>query len=218
MILDVFPSYKDKDMVDSLYQFERATGRSLNILVEKYLEKLLYENGYFTIENEMENEVSEETKFSTRMQNGKIRLFYGDFDFSSHNPEYIEEIITQLSNIPEEELKSLSANVWQDNIRTYKPFLYSKLNLNHLLPKKVLNDTQWITLDKRYGTYRVSKNNIHFGSHDTLEKAKEVREFLIENNWDIKYSSKVKGMKGKKYKEWLYSEMKKKQNMIMEDN
>ena len=52
MILDVFPSYKDKDMVDLLYQFERATGLSLNILVEKYLEKLLYEKGYLTVEIE----------------------------------------------------------------------------------------------------------------------------------------------------------------------
>lgn len=52
MILDVFPSYKDKDMVDLLYQFERATGLSLNILVEKYLEKVLYEKGYLTVEIE----------------------------------------------------------------------------------------------------------------------------------------------------------------------
>lgn len=64
MILDVFPSYKDKDIVEALNQFERATGSSLKLIVEKHLEKLLYSEGYFTLEVDEEkipeNNVSEE--------------------------------------------------------------------------------------------------------------------------------------------------------------
>ena len=60
MILDVFPSYKDKDMVDLLYRYERETCLSLNILVEKYLEEVLYKNGYLNAEIEDEEPPEEE--------------------------------------------------------------------------------------------------------------------------------------------------------------
>ena len=50
MILDVFPSYKDKDMGDRLYQYQRDTRLSLNILVENFLEEMLYKKGYLNVE------------------------------------------------------------------------------------------------------------------------------------------------------------------------
>ena len=87
MILDVFPSYKDKDMVDLLYQFERATGLSLNILVEKYLEKLLYEKGYLTVPVDEGSSLDKSTATDEEKKDGSTKTRDEDCKYIYRNPD-----------------------------------------------------------------------------------------------------------------------------------
>ena len=156
MILDVFPSYKDNDMVDLLYQFERATGLSLNILVEKYLEKVLYEEGYLTVD------INEESSENSR--------------------PIIKETNKSTSNT---------------------------------------NKGEYLYFDKTARKYRVQRlikqHNYSFGSYDSYDDAKKVRDFLISKNWDIKYAGKNCEFKGDAYRRWIFSEIKKEQSIVKED-
>lgn len=228
MILDVFPSYKDKIMVDALCRYERDTRLSINILVENYLEKLLYEKGYLTVELDDENqpllvekEVKRNNHFSTKKQHNRIRLFYKNLDFSSHNPDNIEEIKNKLLKYSDEKLKELSVNCWDGSIKGYKSFLYSKLDINE--SKKKLDITESENKDmyifKNKDKYQVQKTisrsgsnvKLGFGTYTTWEEAYEVKEFIRSKNWDSKYSTNETGLKGKKYIQWLYNEMEKEQ-------
>lgn len=133
MILDVFPSYKDKDMVDLLYQFERTTGSSLNILVEKYLEKLLYEKGYLTVELE-ENETKHSTTHKSSQfekiscSKGYVSIRCGDLVFSDSKLENADDLIEKLSNLPYEKLEEISKNNWDLENGQYSVFLKWKLD------------------------------------------------------------------------------------------
>lgn len=146
MILDVFPSYKDKDMVDLLYRYERETCLSLNILVEKYLEEVLYKNGYLNAGIEDEEPPEEEISPEVASEDDDLKYIY-------KNPDG--------------------------------------------------------------GLYRVQRKingeSVNFGTH-SLEMAKKVRNFMIIKNWDINYSSKVTGLRGKNYSDWFYSEIEKEEN------
>ena len=137
MILDVFPSYKDKDMVDLLYQFERATGSSLNILVEKYLEKLLYKEGYLTMEMGIEDTVSSENSISQPQDefrktkygsNGRVKIWYGKLCFGSTTEENYSSIIEKLMQFSPEQLHEISNNNWDKTNGDYMRFLKWKLN------------------------------------------------------------------------------------------
>lgn len=135
MILDVFPSYKDKDMVDLLYQFERATGSSLNILVEKYLERVLYEKGYLNAKNEVQDiKITLEPKqkltcdFRKGRDNGKsVQLFCDNLYFGYIKKEEFDHRLKQLKQFPYEELKKMDKNKWDSSNGTYQRFLKFKL-------------------------------------------------------------------------------------------
>ena len=211
MILDVFPSYKDKNMVDLLYQFERATGLSLNILVEKYLEKMLYEKGYFNNNENVQDSIrimKPAEKFKTnKHQNGSVQLVIGDLIFGTHSPEMLDKLKSKLSEVNNDELINLSKNnskLWD---LQYKVWLY--YNLGILSPE----DKTFIATKKNGKKHqiqvRIQGILYNFGTYDSLEQAKEVRNFLLSKNFDKKYSTKHSGLKGKKYYDWLFSEIEK---------
>ena len=147
MILDVFPSYKDKDMVDLLYRYERETCLSLNILVEKYLEEKIKKNGYLTVEIEEEHIEEDSEKESIK--------------------ETIENDSEEVETSPE-----------TDNM---KYITFHKGSLKWMVNK-------W-TKGKKYT----------FGTYPDIEDAKIVRDFLVSKNWDVKYSTLTKKLKGQKY-------------------
>lgn len=216
MILGVFPSYKDKDMVDALYRYERDTRLSINILVENFLEELLYNEGYLTVEiedteskNNVELAVNRIDNFSTEKQHNNVRLYYNGLDFSSHSPESIEEIKSKLLEYSDSELEELSANNWNEDKIMYKQFLYNKLGIAFDDDSKI--DKKYISYNKGRKAWRVNKNGAYYGSYATFEEAKKVRDFLILKKWNPKYSSKNLKLGGSSYREYIRSEMNKEQ-------
>ena len=67
----------------------------------------------------------------------------------------------------------------------------------------------------KQGNPYIYRNGANFGTYPQ-ENITEVWYFLESKNWDDKYSSKNTGLKGKKHSEWLCSEMKKEQFILME--
>jgi len=140
MILDVFPSYKDKDMVDLLYQYERATGLSLNILVEKYLEKVLYQNDYLTANGDINDvQITLKQKHTPKCEfrkgkraNGSVQLFYGDFYYGYVKPDEFDNRVEQLSQFSYDELEQMDKNRWDSTNGAYNFFLRFRLENPHL--------------------------------------------------------------------------------------
>ena len=185
MILDVFPSYKDKDMVDLLYQFERATGSSLNILVEKYLERMLYEKGYLTAE--IETPLTDEPKdleFETKYGSSNYqRLFYGELSFGMHKSENIDEIIEMLSDIPKEQLPEFAKNNWDNNNGQYSYFLKAKLRNPSLSVEQYLHQKQ-MKLTTGYSPakerYYINNHEFSFGKYVDKTDMMLVKKYIEE--------------------------------------
>jgi hypothetical protein len=122
-------------MVDLLYQFERATGSSLNILVEKYLERVLYEKGYLNAKNEVQDiKITLEPKQNLKcnFRKGKtagesVQLFCDDLYFGYVKKEEFDHKLKQLKQFPYEELKKMDKNSWDSSNGTYHHFLRFKL-------------------------------------------------------------------------------------------
>lgn len=236
MILDVFPSYKDKDMVDTLYQYERETRLSLNILVEKYLEKLLYDNGYLTmdIENETENtnkKTLEKPVKTTKenpqhsftkgdSHNGKVKIIRGNLDYGYVPLEDYSKTVNELSKLPSEELQKISRNNWGGPKKYYSSFLQNKLENPSITMEEYIETTMY-GIYKNKGKWSVrmeyNKKTYYFGRYSSINEAKEVRNFLIKKNWDIKYSTAEKKLKGEEYIKWIKSEMDKEQTELIEN-
>ena len=220
MILDVFPSYKDKDMVDLLYQYERDTRLSLNILVENFLEQKLHEEGYRTIQlNDKGTETKQyeidddpNNKFTVKKQGDNLKLFVENFYFGVHPPELVEEIKNKLKMLSDKELTELSKDNWdgKSNI-SYRMFLCNALEISTSF---YLDESAFVYFDKNNEHYRVSKCDINFGSSYTFEQAKKVRDFLAGKNWDEQYATKNVGLRGKKYREWIFSEIEKEEQLL----
>ena len=210
----------NSEIVTALDNYEMREGEfpSLTFIINNFLENLMIDNGFLKepeveltdVITPFEVETNSKTKRFKRInQGGNIRLYCGDLDFSSHNPNLIDEIENKLNEYSDEELSNLAINNQsQFNVRLYKRELYLRLGLSN--PINIIN----IYFDERYGTFRVyatlNSINYNFGSH-TCEDAEKVYEFL--NNKPvteiINYSSRIVGKKGKSYNKWLFSEMEK---------
>lgn len=220
MILDVFPSYKDKDMVDLLYQYERDTRLSLNILVENFLEQKLHEEGYRTIQlgdkgtETKQHQIDDDpnNKFTVKKCKDNLKLFVEGLYFGVHPPELVEEIKNKLKMLSDEEVNELSKDNWDGKSNDdYRMFLCRALEIPTSF---YLDESAFIYFDKRYKYHRVSRRNIHFGASYTFEQAKKVRDFLVDKNWDEQYATKNVGIYGKKYKDWILSEIEKEEQLL----
>ena len=213
----------NSEIITALDNYEMREGEfpSLTFIINNFLENLMIDNGFLKepeveltdVITPFEVETTSKTKrFKRISQNDNIRLYCGDLDFSSHNPNLIDEIENKLNEYSDEELSNLAINNQSLNGQLYKQELYLQLGLSN-----PINLTR-IEHDKRYDTFRVRINmkkiNYHFGSHN-YEDAEKVCEFL--NNKPvteaIKYSSKIVGKKGKSYNKWLFSEIEKEKQL-----
>lgn len=191
MILDVYPSSKDTEMVDLLYEFERDTRLSLNILVENYLEKLLYDEGYLPNSlNETENVCSND-KIGVKSDsfvikpNGRSKtIYYSDLCFGNHKPKDVEWIVDELNKLPHETLKELCNKNWNKENGVYGLYLKKKLKNPSLTIEEFKRITQFKCsyLESRGITQiKRTEDNFSFGSFkgkDTPD-IKKARDYFI---------------------------------------
>lgn len=185
MILDVFPSYKDKDMVDLLYQFERATGSSLNILVEKYLEQLLYKEGYLTvnIENEETSTIIPSVKTKPKFRkkkhgHGMVQIWCDDLYFGYVKEENYSERVNELMQFSYEDLRDISKNNLDDNFGNYTRFLRIKLKNPHLSVRDCLNMSRFSINWRNDGSWQIRHNKFSICSGNDTFQFNKITEFL----------------------------------------
>ena len=215
MILDVFPSYKDKDMVDLLYQFERATGSSLNILVEKYLEKILYKHGYMNApvnEEQIDTPNQIEEVLIVKKENFKVighgkykQIMYNDLDFGNHPPTFVDEILNKLCEYSYEEVRRLSKDNWPKNIK-YPSFLREKLDNPSLTVEQYQKETS-LRLSPMRDKYQLRYEDFSFGTFDEDESnivRNDLLKFPLEKFDELKeYLSNNKGNRRKLVLKWI---------------
>lgn len=215
----------DEETVDALdkYEMDEDNPRSLTLIVNEFLENLMIDKGYLTIDlNEpeimhtpFEETINPKDNFKRKKQDGRIRLYYDDLDFSSHLVDHIDEVEDKLlaySDGDYEKLFELSKNNSNlvNNSSKYKQELYSKLNIAYSSKK-----TAKVLIHKSRGKYRVSKyiNNItyYFGTYSDKKDAEKVCDFLNSKSDKeiVNYASRNCNLKANKYRDWLFSEMEK---------
>lgn len=214
MILNGYPL--KNELMEALNEYERDNNLSPRLLVEKLLEDFLYDEGYLTVDVEVtqtpaEIQAERNNKFHTHKAGKYLQLFYDDLYFGTFKPDILDDIIDALLGFSDKELLEMSKQEWKGEIQDYKPFLYDKLNIN-------INESRFISVDNRTDAYRINKDGYNYGSYSTFEEAKGVRDFLVSKNWDINYSNKITGLKGKKYRDLLFSEMEKEGVIINEQS
>lgn len=191
MILDVYPSSKDTEMVDLLYEFERDTRLSLNILVENYLEKLLYDEGYLPknsngIKDTQSNDKMIVTRDSFTIKgNGHNKsIHFHDLHFGFHNLQDVEWVVDELSKLPYETLEEISYNNWDKENGFYSSFLKKKLKNPSLTIKRFVREKQFrfiYTVSRKTTQLKRTENNFSFGSFkgkDTPEIKKAMNYFM----------------------------------------
>lgn len=206
MILNGYPL--KNELMEALNEYERDNNLSPRLLVEKLLEDFLYDEGYLTVDVEVtqtpaEIQAERKNKFHTIKSGEYIQLFYEDLNFGTFKPDILDDVIDALLGFSDKELVEMSKQEWKGEIKDYKPFLYDKLGIN----RSNVNENSFIYSSKN--KWYIRRNYVNYGTYDTIEKAKEVRAFLIMKNWDIKYSTKSTGLKGAKQVNFLLSEMEK---------
>lgn len=191
MILDVYPSSKDTEMVDLLYEFERDTRLSLNILVENYLEKLLYDEGYLPMglnkkeESHSNDGIIGNHESFTIKPNGRSKTIYcSDLCFGNHKLEDVEWIVDELNKLPHETLKELCNKNWNKENGIYGLYLKKKLKNPSLTIGEFKRESQFRCsyLESRGVTQiKRAKDNFSFGSFkgkDTPD-IKKARDYFI---------------------------------------
>lgn len=191
MILDVYPSSKDTEMVDLLYEFERDTRLSLNILVENYLEKLLYDEGYLPknsngIKDTQSNDKMIVTRdsFTIKSEGHSKSIHFHDLHFGFHNLQNVEWVVDELSKLPYETLEEISNNNWDKKNGKYSFFLRKKLKNPSLTIKRFVREKQFrfiYVVSKDATQLKRTENNFSFGSFkgkDTPEIKKAMNYFM----------------------------------------
>ena len=205
--------------------YERDTKISLNSVVERFLEKYLYEHGYLNVGIDFEDMVtSEESKskkkthddgFKMIKQAKNIRLYHGDLDFSSHSPELIEDIKTRILD-SDKEMGELSRNNFEGTVHAYKRMLYGELKVP--FPKKKNYNKRPLRNIYQYrnGKYEIRKGingeDICFCIGISKKEAVKIRDFLEKKDWNLKYAPCNTALKGKNQSEFLLNEIRKEES------
>ena len=192
MILDVFPSYKDKDMVDLLYQFERATGSSLNILVEKYLEKVLYKEGYLNAEigKEPALKIDGFSDSKHHFEKGKragesVQVYCGDLYFGYVKIENYEERIENLKQFSFDELEEISKNNWDDSFGNYSGFLKWKIKNPSLSIDSYLHESQFeIYPIRSKRTFQIKHDGFSMCSVKDNRTLEKIKKYLFDLSYE----------------------------------
>ena len=224
------------ELSDGLHVYERETGKSAHMLVEQLINEFLIKEGYLNIAIEnlvkypekllnIDEEISvdedcegiDSSELTSRFSliqkpNGIREVCFGEFSFGNYPSNETNEIISKLSKFPDNELKEMSLNNWEDTNQSYYKYLESKFENHSISPKDFLKE--WFSEKRVFyheskNSYQVKKHNTNFGSYPSFEEAKHVVYFMVDKDWDEKYSTKYTKLKGKKYREWLFSEIEK---------
>ena len=205
------------ELRQGMAQYERDTNVSPLSLIESLIEDFLYKQGYLVVVGD------EEVPFPTELI--KPRLPHTTFKSSSKKwciqKRYGKTIVAYayFEEDRYEEAKKviqfLKSKNWDLKYSIKQTKLSGKEQFDFLLSEvekekeksRKIKDTQYIYFDKNRRKWRVCKRPVWYGTYSALEDAKKVRDFLISKNWDVAYSSKKVKLKGKKYKEWIFSEM-----------
>ena len=188
MILDVFPSYKDKEIVDKLYQYERSTRLSLNILVEKYLESILLKNGY--LEESMGEipapKIEELNHQDPHFRKGNVRrgyveVWYEDLCFGNVKIENYDERVENLKQFSFDELKEISKNNWDKSHGQYNFFLKWKIKNPSKSLNDYLHDSQFkIRFSRTKGAYRIHHKGFSMCSVKEEETMEKIKKYLFD--------------------------------------
>ena len=69
-----------------------------------------------------------------------------------------------------------------ENIERKKPIKRKKSKMKRTI--RTYFNEPYISIDANTGKYAIRKNKTYYGLYDSLDIAKEVKEKLIEENWD----------------------------------
>lgn len=69
-----------------------------------------------------------------------------------------------------------------ENIERKKPIKRKKSKMKRTI--RTYFNEPYISIDANTGKYAIRKDNTYYGLYDSLDIAKEVKEKLIEENWD----------------------------------
>ena len=143
-------------------------------------------------------------------------MCFGELSFGNYKHNNVDEIISNLSIFPDGELVKMSLTNWKDTNQSYYNYLEAKFK-NHSLSandflKKWFSEKR-VFFHKKKNKYQVKDGNNNFGTYPTFEEAKEVVYFLVDKNWDEKYTTKNMNLKGVKFRERIFSEIEKEKKL-----
>ena len=204
------------EVLDAVDKYERDNNISFNIIVENFIEEFLYGKGYLTIgmsPDTVKNPIeiyNERKKLFRKRKKTKnyIQILYKDWSFGTYGSDEIDWFIDNLSNFSDDELEKMDFNKWKGIRKLYISFLKSKFE-NPLLDMDEYFKNTNSNVHPMRDKWQVRKLKARFGTYNSVVVARMVRNFMLSKNWDERYSTGFKKMKGKPYKEWLFGEMEK---------
>ena len=90
-----------------------------------------------------------------------------------------------------------------ENIERKNPVKRKKSKMKRTI--RTYFNEPYISIDANSGKYAIRKDKIYFGMYDSLDIAKEVKEKLIEENWDKSKLNDIRcelDLKPMKFREW----------------
>ena len=90
-----------------------------------------------------------------------------------------------------------------ENIERKKPIKRKKSKMKRTI--RTYFNEPYISIDANTGKYTIRKDKTYFGMYDSLDIAKEVKEKLIEENWDKSKLNDIRcelDLKPMKFRKW----------------
>lgn len=90
-----------------------------------------------------------------------------------------------------------------ENIERKKPIKRKKSKMKRTI--RTYFNEPYISIDANTGKYAIRKDNTYYGLYDSLDIAKEVKEKLIEENWDKSKLNDIRcelDLKPMKFRKW----------------
>ena len=129
---------------------------------------------------------------------GKFRKQIVQFNRNIYSNDVINKAYSFVLELSEDEIWDLFAKKEKSKTKSADFFLkYMNEYGVERLPYSVVNKS---------GNILFQRKGFTFGTHK-VNKAREVWEFLNSKGWDKSFSTKGKGLTGKNYLNWLYSEI-----------
>ena len=126
----------DENVLNAMDNYvEENNISSANVLIESLLEKFLYENDYIrydveeVVKTPADIKLERKDKFRFRSHGEKwVGLFYEDYDFGRFKRTEVDKVIDKMMCFSDNELKELSMDNWDYDIRKHKSYVRMKLD------------------------------------------------------------------------------------------